>query len=113
MTEEINRVICPECGNQASDTAGFCESCGADLSAGDAGEESPRTVLVGESDEGKKGSSETVIVSSREELPTAFGRYRVLREVGRGAMGIVYLARDDKISRNVAIKTLHLDPKLP
>ena len=41
-----------------------------------------------------------------------FGRYRVLREVGRGAMGVVYLARDDRIGRNVAVKVLHLDPRL-
>ncbi len=35
-----------------------------------------------------------------------FGRYEILRELGRGAMGTVYLGRDPKINRQVAIKTL-------
>lgn len=35
------------------------------------------------------------------------GRYRLERELGRGAMGVVYLGFDPKISRKVAIKTLH------
>jgi hypothetical protein len=34
------------------------------------------------------------------------GQYEVLREVGRGGMGIVFLARDLKLERLVAIKTL-------
>jgi serine/threonine protein kinase len=34
------------------------------------------------------------------------GRYEVLKEIGRGAMGIVYLGRDPKIDRLVAIKCL-------
>ena len=34
------------------------------------------------------------------------GRYEVIRELGRGTMGIVYLARDPLIHREVAIKTL-------
>ncbi len=36
------------------------------------------------------------------------GRYEVEKELGKGAMGIVYLGRDPKISRVVAIKTLAL-----
>jgi eukaryotic-like serine/threonine-protein kinase len=36
------------------------------------------------------------------------GRYQVERELGKGAMGVVYLGRDPKINRVVAIKTMAL-----
>ncbi len=35
------------------------------------------------------------------------GRFEIIRELGRGAQSIVYLARDPHLQREVAIKTLH------
>ena len=50
----------------------------------------------------------TVLIDSSETKPT-LGRYEVSKELGRGAMGTVYLGKDPKINREVAIKTLRYE----
>ena len=40
---------------------------------------------------------------------TRIGRYEILDTLGRGAMGVVYLARDPIIDRPIALKTLRVD----
>jgi serine/threonine protein kinase len=39
-------------------------------------------------------------------LPRKFARYEVERELGKGAMGVVFLGRDPVIGRRVALKTI-------
>ena len=42
----------------------------------------------------------------RDLKHTSFGKYKVIRELGQGAMGMVYLAEDPDLGRKVAIKTI-------
>ena len=49
----------------------------------------------------------TLILDAVDQKPT-LGRYEIERELGKGAMGTVYLGRDPKINRVVAIKTMAL-----
>ena len=53
---------------------------------------------------GKK-DEKIVVVDDLEVKPTV-GRYEIVKEVGQGAMGIVYQAKDPKINRLIAIKTI-------
>ena len=47
---------------------------------------------------------------AKTALPKTIGRYEIVREIGRGAMGVVYEGRDLSLMRPVALKTLLLEP---
>jgi len=72
---------CPLCDASYADDVSACPLDGARLSAAPAGD-----TLLGQ---------------------VIKGRYRVLRKLGEGAMGAVYLAEQLSISRKVALKVLH------
>ncbi len=56
------------------------------------------------SESGVTGS--TLVTESGSRINTMIGDYRILEEIGRGGQGRVYLAKDTKLRRQVAIKIL-------
>ncbi len=64
------------------------------------------TVMLGGA-RGQTGTGTMILGDAQIEKPM-LGRYQVEKELGKGAMGVVYLGRDPKINRVVAIKTMAL-----
>lgn len=85
---------CPKCGAGASETQSLCGVCGSPLS---------------ESSDSAADRTLTLSANLTELLAPGglfAGKYRVVRQIGRGGMGIVYEGEDVSLKRPVALKLL-------
>ncbi len=73
-------------------------------------EQAAQTVVLSSHD--PTGPGPTLISSKAGIQKPKLGRYEIDSEIGRGAMGMVYLGHDEKIGRTVAIKTMVLSSEI-
>lgn len=85
------------------------------LSAGDYKDIKERIATMKQANEvlvpgapGMRKDASVLLSGGGAAMPT-IGRYEISKELGRGAMGTVYLGKDPRINRMVAIKTIHFD----
>ena len=63
------------------------------------------TMVFGDGILGGGTSADSLDMTGTDTRPT-LGRYEIIRQLGKGAMGVVYLGQDPRINRTTAIKTV-------
>src|SRR5262249_30534734 len=100
---------CERCAGPLTESgpmAGSCPRCmmeiGVDSALGAQTEPDSKLLLP----EGHEGVRVSLTPPATASNHTVIGRYRVLRVVGEGGMGVVYEAEQDHLRRTVALKII-------
>ncbi len=70
------------------------------------------TMVFGDGFIGGGGSASDDLLSTASTIRPTMGRYEIIKQIGKGAMGVVYLGQDPRIHRTTAIKTFRFNEDL-
>ncbi|MCK4942542.1 MAG: protein kinase, partial [Candidatus Aminicenantes bacterium] len=87
---------CKTCGSDNPLDARFCKSCGVQIPTEDDTIQISGTSSTGESDPAELSFDDLLLNR----------RFKIIKSLGRGGMGTIYHARDQKLKREVAIKCI-------
>jgi serine/threonine protein kinase len=115
-------MFCSQCGTKIDDDSAFCSQCGRRVTRAPAATPAPAVPPMAKpaipgvtpAPPATPGSGLTgapTEIPQAESGATLRGRFRIIKELGRGGMGIVYLAEDQNMAeesprRRVALKLL-------
>ena len=86
---------CPNCGSDVLTGSQFCNSCGHKMGLEVEQRETTKTLYPR--------------VSDLEVGSTFAGRYRIIKELGKGGVGTVYEVQDNNVNEKIVLKVLKLD----
>jgi serine/threonine protein kinase len=86
---------CPNCGSDVLSGSRFCNVCGHKMGVQVEERETTKTLYP--------------TASGLESGSTFAGRFRIIKELGKGGMGTVYEAQDENVNEKIALKVLKLE----